>query len=267
MIKKGQEIYFSKDTARIFAEREENYKHKQVSSIIAKIILACLSDRNHKIKIADLGAGAHPDRYDELFELLLGTPGGVIDWVDSSPFMIELAKEYLDKKGLSDRKEVINFVPKDFSQYLEDSDDDSLDVAIMKYTFEDIIDLEPFMRLLQKKLKPNGIMVATVQSSPEITSIHSNARYLYQGKEFPENETRTLTDGEEWQIKFYRETDNPASGYLPGIETVKYYHSPETIAKLAEKFGFYCRIGDWKDIVPDSDIEIDQTVIILKKKA
>ncbi len=262
-IPKGQTIYFDHNLAEIFAEREENYRHKQTAEIFSSIILYALKNVPGPLQIADLGAGAHPDRYSKLYERLAQDNGSLFDWVDFSPYMLEIAKSFDQLANL------ISFIEKDFMDYLSQREADSLDAVIMKYTFEDVKDLEPLFGSLAKVLKVGGIMAATIQSSPEIKSVHSNARFLHRGEEFPEDETRTLEDGEEWQIKFYRETDNPNSGYIEGLETVKYFHSADTIRKLADQFGFNCFIGDWKTYLPvelQNNIKIDQSVLILSKK-
>jgi len=268
-IPKGLELYFDPVTAKLLAERQENYRHREVAEIIATIILDKLKDTPDPISVAALGAGAHADRYNSLFDRLLRQSEGHMDWVDFSPYMLAMAPDYLQKKGLENREKVISYIEQYSLQYLEQKAENSLDAVIMQYTLEDIQELELLFKLLAKAVKEGGIMVATIQASPEITSVHSNWRYLYQGKEFQENETRTLKDGEEWQLKCYKEVDNPAAGFIPGVETVKYFHSSETIAKLANKYGFDCFIGDWREPLPgelQNKFEIDQSVLILKKK-
>ena len=39
-IPKGQGLYFDEKLARLFSDREENYRHEQVSDIIAAVILS-----------------------------------------------------------------------------------------------------------------------------------------------------------------------------------------------------------------------------------
>jgi len=140
----------------------------------------------------------------------------------------------------------------------------------MKYTIDHIKDLGKLFELLAKKSKKGGKLISTADNlNPELKSYSTNARFLYNGEEFPDDETRTLKDGDSFTIKFFKESGNPESGYLKGAETVKYYHSPEKILKLAKKFKFDTFLGDWKKIA-DEDGQVgenmDQDVLILTKK-
>ncbi len=82
---------------------------------------------------------------------------GSIDWVDNSPYMLSLAKEYIDTENLRERLKVINFIEKDMLDYMEQIEDQSLDLVIMKYTIDYFTKSEQhrFFTLLEKKLKEN----------------------------------------------------------------------------------------------------------------
>src|SRR3989344_7343952 len=159
---KGLEMYFDPAVARNFAEREQNEKNFKVAEIVDDVIMSEFNGMDYSIKSAELGGGAHPDRYHKLFKKLLEEPKGHIDWVDISPRMLELAKEYIDTDEYRKREEVISFIEKDIIGYLESLESKSLDIAIMKYTLEDIGDLDEFFRLLSEKLKIGGRLVSTL---------------------------------------------------------------------------------------------------------
>ena len=193
-----------------------------------------------------------------------------MDWVDVSPYMLELAKKYISDEKYQNRKEVITFIKSDILEYLRGLENEKLDLAIMKYTIDHIDNLESLFKLLSAKLKQGGKLVATIGSvSPELKSYSTNARFLYNGEQFPDNETRTLKDGDNFTVKFFKVSGNPAAGYLEGAETLKYFHSAEKIKSLAESFGFDIFLGDWKDFVaPDKhgDETMSQDILVLTKK-
>ncbi len=262
-------MYFDKKITELFAQNEKNEKNFRVASILDRVAMCEISILQDPILVAELGGGAHPDRYDRLFARILKKPQGKIDWVDVSPYMLEMAKKYVDIGKYKKRKSVIRFVESDLIQYLRDAPDVSIDLVLMKYTIDHIQDIETLFVLLLKKLKPNGRLVATIGVlSPELKSISTNARFLYQGKEFPENETRTLSDGESFGVQFLKKSGDLSAGYLEGAKTEKYYHSSETMIRLGTKYGFEVVLGDWKKVVEENarDSEnMDQDVLILRK--
>ncbi|MEI6627623.1 MAG: methyltransferase domain-containing protein [bacterium] len=267
---KGLEMYFSPEIAGKFAELEQNDKNFRVAEIVDRILIQKVGDLPEPIKVAELGGGAHPDRYHNFFTRLLQEPRGQIDWVDISPHMLELAEHYLVGKKYQDRREVITFIEADILDYLRNLEDDSLNVAIMKYTIDHITDLGLLFDLLNQKLVKNGKLVATIGSvSPELKSYSTNARFLYNGEQFPDNETRTLKDGDSFTVKFFKVSGNPNAGYLQGAKTVKYFHSEEKIKQLAEVAGFDVFLGDWKDAVDENNQEgetLNQEILILTKR-
>lgn len=262
-------MYFNPEVSSNFAELEQNEKSFRVAEITDKVIMSEIKDFKNPIFCAELGGGAHPDRYHRLFTRLLKNPTGHIDWIDVSPYMLELAKKYLSDGKLKDREKVISFVKSEIFKYLYSLDDNQLDLAIMKYTIDHIADLNKLFNLLSKKLKTGGRLISTIGVlSPELKSISTNARFLYNGKEFPENEKRMLKDGDTFMVKFFKESGNPNAGYLEGAETVKYYHSSEKIKELAEKYNFSIFLDDWKNLIPNKDREdekMEQTILVLNK--
>lgn len=266
----GLEMYFNPEIAKSFTEHEQNEKNFRVAAIVDKIIMSEIKNLKNPIYAAELGGGAHPDRYHNFFKRLLKDPKGHIDWVDISPFMLELAKKYISTQEYQNRQEVISFIKDGILKYLEELPSNKLDLAIMKYTLDHIDDLEKLFKLLSQKLKPSGKLVATITSlSPELKSISTNARFLYREQEFPETEIRILKDGESFIVKFFKESGNPKAGYLKGAETLKYYHSSEKIKDLAQKYNFDIFLGDWKNLLSKEKQEkekMDQDILVLRKR-
>ncbi len=98
----GLEMYFSREIAEKFAELEQNEKNFRVAEIVDRILMQETVGLSKPIQAAELGGGAHPDRYHKFFNKLIENPRGHIDWVDISPYMLELAEKYIflgDWKG------------------------------------------------------------------------------------------------------------------------------------------------------------------------
>lgn len=259
-------MYFSPQIVEKFAELEQNEKNFRVARVIDNILVQESINLKGPIYSAELGGGAHPDRYDSFFNKLIKEEGR-IDWVDASPYMLALAEKYISNERYEKRKDVINFIQDDILDYLSKLENGKLDLAIMKYTIDHIKDLEKLFKLLSEKLKAGASLVSTITSiKPELKSCSTNARFLYKGEEFPDNETRTLKDGDSFTIKFFKVSGDPSAGYLDGAESLKYYHSPEKIKKLAKIYNFNVFLGDWKDFVKkenQKDETIDQEVLVL----
>jgi len=265
----GLEMYFSPEIAKKFAELEQNEKNFGVARIVDTLLIQESAKLKTPLYSAELGGGAHPDRYDEFFDKLI-SENGHIDWVDIAPEMLKLAKEYLSAEKYQDRKKVISFIESELLEYLESLENGKLDLAIMKYTLDCIADLEILFKLLSLKLAPGGKLIATIgNASPKLRSHSTNARFLYNGEQFPDNETRTLKDGDNFTVKFFKVSGDPTAGYLEGAETIKYYHSAEKIKRLAESFDFDIFLGDWKSIVPQENQKgetMSQEVLVLTKR-
>ncbi len=266
----GLEMYFNKNISKLFAELEQNDKNWRVAEIVDRVIAFEIKDFKNPLFVCELGGGAHPDRYHVLFHRLLQEPMGKIDWVDISPYMMELALKYIDNDKYIERKKVIRFIIDDILEYLNNLDDNSLDLGIMKYTLDYIDNPERLFELLSKKLKMGGKLVSTMTVlTPELKSISTNARFLYNGKEFPENETRILKDGDHFTIQFFKESGHPEKGYLDGAKTVKYYFSMDTYEKLASKYGLKIQFGDWHTLIPIEEQGgemMNQDIMILTKE-
>lgn len=266
---KGLEMYFSPEIVEKFAELEQNEKNFKVAQIVDMLLMQESAGMKNPIYCAELGGGAHPDRYHDFFSKLLSEPRGHMDWVDVAPLMLDLAKKYISDEKYQKRKDIITFIESDILNYLQSLTAEKLDCAIMKYTVDHIENLQVLFELLSAKLKRGGKLIASIGSTnPELKSYSTNARFLYNGEQFPDNETRTLKDGDNFTVKFFKVSGNPDGGYLDGAETLKYFHSAEKIKHLAETFGFDCFLGDWKDYVTrDHKGEtMKQDVLVLTKK-
>ena len=266
---RGLDMYFDAAIAASFAEREQNEKNFRVAAIVDRVIMKETGGMADPLACAELGGGAHPDRYHHLFARLLKQPQGYMDWVDVSPHMLKLAEKYLNTDEYRQRRDVLRFVPSDIVAYLAAQPSSTLDLAIMKYTFDHISDLSRLYGELHRTLKPGGRLVASIGVlDPQLKSVSTNARFLYNGQEFPVDETRQLKDGDTYTVKFFNVSGHPEQGYLPGAETMKYYHSREKVETLAADEGFDVRLGDWKDFVAQADREgetMDQLMLVLKK--
>jgi len=264
MVENGISMYFNEKISSEFAEQEQNDKNRAVADIFDRIVLEKFSNFNDPLHVAELGGGAHPDRYHRIFERLLKNKG-LIDWVDISPVMLNLAKKYLNKKEYIQRKEVISFIKKDLIEYLNELKNDSLDFVLMKYTFDHLKDIEILIKLLSKKLKKNGFLIANLTTvSPMLKSFSTNAKYLYKNQEFPENETRTLNEGEEFIVKHLKVSGDPSRGCIEGAQVTKYYHSPKKIKDICKKYNLNIFIGDWKKLLNLKE-GMNQDVVLITK--
>lgn len=258
-------MYFDQDIVAQFAEKEQNEKNFLVAEIMDMVIMKTIGEMCTNFHAAELWWWAHPDRYDHFFDALMAWHG-TIDRVDISPFMLHHAKQYISTDKLKNRLEVIHFVEKDIVTYLSECENGSLNLAIMKYTIDHIADLDILFSLLSQKLCAGWAIVSSIWGlSPELKSISTNARFLYNGEEFPLDETRTLRDGDTFMVRFFQESWKPESWYLPGWETTKRYHSKEKYQAMAQKYWFQIYIWDYKDLLPNTQHLIDQDVLVLRK--
>ena len=264
-ISRGLEMYFDPTIAKKFAALEQNEKNYAVAQAVDFVMEKEIKNNNDPLSVCELYAGAHPDRYEKLFERLMKKPQGNLDWVDISPVMLSLAKDYISDNKFEQRLSVLDFVEKDAIEYLKNLPDQKLDLACAKYALDFVSDLDQFFALLHSKLKVGGALVATIPMlDPKLKSISTNARFLFNGQEFPENATRTLQDGDVYTIKFFNISGDPSSGYLECAQTMKFFHSEEKILTLAKKYNFDFFLGDWKELT-NSKEGIDQLVLVLRK--
>ncbi len=262
-------MYFSPTVTKEYVKQEQNKESFNVAEIIDRVVINETKHMSGSLYIAELGGGAHPDRYHNLFERLLEKPGGHLDWVDSSLHMIKLAEKNISTEEYKARKDVLSFKNREITEYLSVLEDEDLDIAIMKDVIDHIEDLNELFTALATKLKKGGKLIATVDTRSNLESFSSNARYLYKGEEFPDNETRKLEDGDKITAKFFKEFGNPHSGYIEGAEIVKYFHSVEKIKDLAASHEFDIFIGDWKEIISEKEekeiFTFEQEILVLTK--
>lgn len=262
------DMYTNPELVRKFAELQQNEKNFRVSEILDTLVVHEMEAYQGPLKVAELGGGAHIDRYHRFFNLLLSRPGSTVDWVDNSSHMLDLAREYLHENLYTERQKVIRLVESDMIAYLTALPDNSLDVAVMKYSIGHIADLNTLFSVLSKKLKAEGKLIAIIgDTKPELKSISTNARFFYNGETFPEDETRLLKDGDSYDIHFFKVSGDPSAGYLEGARTTKYYHSQAKIRDLGGRNGFNVFVGDWRDYPEEIDLEetMDQEVVVLRK--
>lgn len=261
-------MYFDKDICKRFAQSEQNDKNYEVAEIIDNVIMSIIWNLKWKLSLAELWWWAHPDRYHKMFEYLINNWWN-IDWIDISPFMIELANQYLDKTWLENRKSVINYIIQDIIEYLKWKDNESIDIAIMKYTLDHIQNIDLLFKLLSKKLKKWWHFVATITlSSNKLKSSSANVAYFFDWEQPEPWKEIYLQDWDSFEIKWYKETFNPDSWFQPGAQTIKYYYSDEYMNKLAKKYWFEIFFWDWKEYLPyidENDIIIKQKILVLKR--
>jgi len=242
-------MYFDPHLVNKFTKLEENEKYDKIAQIIDRVIYVETKDISDPLLVAELGGGSHPDKYDLFFKRLLQHPQGHIDWVDLSKYMLEEARKYLLNEKFIQRKKVISFIQNDILKYLQNLEESSLNLVIMKYTFDHIQDIESLFMLLSKKLKKGGKLIANSTTlNSYLNSSTTNARILINGQEFPLNEKKKMKDGDSFTVKFYKKSGNPKHGYLDGAETTKYFHSITKIKELATENSFSVFVGDWKNV-------------------
>lgn len=258
-------MYFDKKIVEDFAEHEQNEKNFKVADIVDQVIIKTTWNIDQNFKAVELWWGAHPDRYHRFFSELVEKNWN-IDWVDISPHMLELAKKYIDTDEYRNRFKVIKFIENDISTYLQWTENNSIDLAIMKYTIDHIKDIDELFWLLQKKLKSWWVLVSSIGVlSPNLKSISTNARFLYDWEEFSENETKILKDWDNFTVKFFNVSGKPENWYIQWWETTKYYHSEEKYRKTAKKYWFEIFVWDWKNYIPWNENWLNQDILVLRK--
>ena len=235
------------ESARRFVKSEENPLYWANAKIIEKEILERLNVVHRPWHYAELAAGAHTDAYPQFFAALLQDSESHVDWVDSSPDMIELAQEYLLSSvpaADSERAQpLIHFIEADIFEYLSRLEEDSLDIATLKNAFDYIEDLEQLFSLLFQKLKPGGCMIAGLSSS-RIRGIqtaqtpHAQCSIINPNDEIIEidpQEPHKLQTGERIRVQFF---ERGTTTLMKGVETILFFHSQEEIEEIAKRSGF-----------------------------
>lgn len=257
------EMYFDKNVAKVFSALEQNEKNFKVADCIDQVIMSIMWTGHKKMHITELWGWSHTDRYHSMFWYIQDTESS-IDWVDISPYMIQLAIDYCYPAHVS-RLPFIRFIVDDILHYLVKQKNNSIDLAIMKYTIDHIQDLDRLFLLLSEKLQKNWYLVSSIWFlDPLLHSRSTNARFLYQWKEFPLDESRMLKEWEWFGVKFFNTSWDIESWYMPWAHTTKYYHSKEKILSLSEKYWFEYYLWDWKGYI-SSDSTFGQEILVLRK--
>lgn len=155
---KAENMYQDRQIVDKFAKSEKNdlAEHSVISNILDEIVAKEKAGILPK-KIAILGAGANPQKYPLMMDKI--KKGWQMDWVDLSPYMLEIAKEEVEKIDLNQK---ISFIENDFIGYLNRQKDNSIDYVVMQYCMNYIKDLKKFFELTSKKMKSGGIFTANL---------------------------------------------------------------------------------------------------------
>lgn len=65
---KHLQMYFNPNTVESFSKLEQNEKNYMVAEAVDRIIINEIKDIPNPLMVAELGGGAHPDRYEALFK-------------------------------------------------------------------------------------------------------------------------------------------------------------------------------------------------------
>jgi hypothetical protein len=260
-------LYHEEDLAGAIIALEHRSSHyRDLAQIMGYVAALEASKRSGSLYVAELGGGAHPEHYTHLWRVLEGLESGSVDWVDMSVYMLNHAKETFPQPLV----ESVRFIPCDMMSYLQQIGDHALDMVLMKYTFNFLPPtvLESFFALLRQKLFRTGRLVATISVENGILPSRSqHVRYVHQGEEVPVGESRVLSEGEEYGVKFFANPDDPARGYVGEIQL--YYHSLGKLKSMAEKYGFDYFFGDWRalaDNIPPDLSARSACFMILRQK-
>lgn len=185
------DMYINPETAKIFADREKNDReHTIMSQTIDSLITDFFNEKN--IQMANLGAGANPQKYEKVLSKVRNGSG--LDWVDISSEMLKIAasKENLPKN--------IHFITNDFMGYLNSKMNDSLDCVFMQYAINYINSdsLNEFFKTLSDKLKTDGVFVANLGA--KVLENNPQASFLVNKEEFVGK--KILMQGDRYTINF-----------------------------------------------------------------
>ena len=148
----------------------------------------------------------------------------------------------------------ISYIVKDIVSCLDEQENNSLDIIMMRYNLDYLSDLDVFFELIFQKLAPWGVFVSDMtMTSAELKSHSTNAKYFFEDNPVPLWETVTLQDWDTYTIKFFKESWNPKWGLLPWISTQKYYFSLDTIEQFISKHFDTLFVWDWREYTTPSE--------------
>jgi len=264
----GQEMYFDKEITQTMIEREKNQEHILTAQTVENIALSEIKPKLG-LKIAELGAGAHPQRYPNLLEFLNKNKGG-LEWIDQAPIMLDYAKKQVPKN------KNIDFIEKEMVSYLKQNKNE-FDALILKYSFNYVISasLEEWLKTMNESLKENATVIATLNLYEEGLKPRSfNATYTINGNPIPRG--YKPKHNEIIEIHFLKKGGDESHNPETFADTKIVYYSPEKIKEAAQKAGFsnISLFDDWsknekwlnrfKKEYPNSEIK-PKAVLFLKK--
>ncbi len=270
-----QKMYFNLDYVEKIVARQRDYKnnreHLGVSRIFQAIGLTHLKEQQKdNPRMVNLGAGACTDEFDEMLTYLKDK-NGLIDWVDHSPFMIELAKKYQPEKFENN----IILHQQDWSDWLETVDNDVLDIIFMEYTFNYIDNLTDFFQILAKKMTQDGILIANPNLYPQgLKSETTNALYSINGQMIRAGTTEYPVSGDIIGVHFKTAVDSRQT--ITSYKIV--YRDERDILETAKKFFPRTKIlNNWQEeqryveefdnLIENRDLDFhkDKIFLIIKK--
>lgn len=226
----GQEMYFDKEIAQTMIEREKNQEHILTAQTVENIALSEIEPRLG-LKIAELGAGAHPQRYPNLLEFLNKNEGR-LEWVDQAPIMLDYAKKQVPKN------KNIDFAEKEMVSYLKQNKNE-FDALILKYSFNYVISssLEEWLKAMNESLKENAVVIATLNLYEEGLKPRSfNATYTINGNPIPHG--YGPKHNEIIEIHFLKKGGDESPNPETFADTKIIYYSPEKIKEAAQCVAF-----------------------------
>lgn len=266
----GQEMYFDEEIAKTMIEREENIEHVSTAQTVENIVLSEIEPQQ-SLNIAELGAGAHPQRYTRLLEFLQKNQGK-LHWIDQAPTMLECTKKQIPKEV----EKNIKLVKEEMISYLENNKN-KFDALIFKYSFNYLIStpLEKWLEIMHQSLKEKGTVIATVNLYEKGLKPRSfNASYTINGQ--PISQGYKPKHNEIIEIHFLKKGGDTSTNPETFADTKIIYYSPEKIKQAAEKAGFseVSLVQDWtekkkwlnhfKENYPESNIK-PKAILFLKK--
>ncbi len=239
----GQEMYFDEKIAKEMIEREKNISHDTVSKFFEAILLIEFQNKN-KLRIADLGAGAHSMDYFNFVKFLRYNEGKIY-WVDQSPFMLN----YAQRNTPQNLKKVFEFKKEEMIDFLEGKKEE-LDGIIFKYSFNYIVScpLEKTLQIIYESLKKGGKVFANIHFYEEGMKGRSyNAIYKIKGR-------RSVLgykpkDNEIIEIEFLKKGGDEEVNSEIFAKTKIIYYSRKYIMETAQKIKFseIKIFNDWQE--------------------
>jgi len=231
--KSGQEMYFDKIVAKKMIERENNKEHTLVSKIFESILITEFKNGKN-IKLADLGAGAHPKRYIRFLQFLKENSGKLF-WIDQSSLMLNHALKNTPQKF----KEVIKYTEEEMVDFLNKRKE-SFDGLIFKYSFNYLISqsLKDWIKIIYEGLKKNGKAIANLHFYERgIRDRSYNAIYTINGKNIKSGYKPQNNDIIE--VHFLQKPGDKSLKPKIFASTKIIYYDPIVIKKIASKIGFF----------------------------